>query len=386
MKKTRWIFLLVFVLLTMLLAATIPAAAEAEEPSADELYQEQLEASGAQEIWDKLPEETRRLLDNLGITGLDKDSLSGLTPQASLSGLLGLLADQAGGPLRSAGILLGIILLCALMDGMKQAVREPAISDVFQTICTLAACAAALIPVSGCIRSVCEAAESTSVFMVSFVPVYAGVLLTGGQVAAAASYQSIVLFVAELFSWLATSIILPLMTISLALGMTGSVTSGMKLDAVAGFINKTAVWLLSISSTLFVGLLSLQSLVGAAADTLGGRAIKFSLSSFVPVVGGALSEAFNTVKGCLGLLKSTLGGFGILATVLIVLPPMLECAAWSLCLSLCVMAADMLELKTMSGLLTAVRSVTNTLIGLLASCSLFMIIATSIMTLAGRGG
>ena len=116
MKKTRRIFLLVFVLLTMLLAATIPAAAEAEEPSADELYQEQLEASGAQEIWDKLPEETRRLLDNLGITGLDKDSLSCLTPQASLSGLLGLLADQAGGPLRSAGILLGIILLCALMD------------------------------------------------------------------------------------------------------------------------------------------------------------------------------------------------------------------------------------------------------------------------------
>ena len=55
MKKTRRIFLLVFVLLTMLLAATIPAAAEAEEPSADELYQEQLEASGAQEIWDKLP-------------------------------------------------------------------------------------------------------------------------------------------------------------------------------------------------------------------------------------------------------------------------------------------------------------------------------------------
>lgn len=38
MKKTRWIFLLVFVLLTMLLAATIPAAAEAEEPSADALH------------------------------------------------------------------------------------------------------------------------------------------------------------------------------------------------------------------------------------------------------------------------------------------------------------------------------------------------------------
>ena len=159
----------------------------------------------------------------------------------------------------------------------------------------------------------------------------------------------------------------------------------MKLDAAGGLINKACSWLLGLTTTLFVGLLSLQGLVGAAADSVTGRAIRFSLNSFVPVVGGALSEAFGSVQGCLRLLKSTLGGFGILATALIVLPPLLECAFWSLSLSLCTMMADMFSLSSLSSLFKAAQGVLKTLMGVLAACSLFMIIATTIVTMAGGG-
>lgn len=385
-KKGGWLVRLLFLLLLAGLFV-LPAAAQTDtgEAELDELFKEQIEASGAQELFDNLPLETKQLMDKLGITGLDAEFLTGVTPEGMLDGLFSLLASQAAGPLRTAGILMGVVLLCALIEGMKQTVREPAVSEVFEVICTLAACVTVLIPVSDCIRSVCEAAESASVFMASYVPVYAGVLIAGGQAASAASFQTVVLFAAELISLLATQVLVPLMTISLALGMTGAVTPGMKLQAAGGFLNKTAVWLLGITTTLFTGLLGLQSLAGSAADTLGGRAIKFSLSSFVPVVGCALSEAFATVKGCLSLVKSVLGGFGILSTVLIVLPPLLNCVLWTLCLSLCGMAADMFELKTLSGLLAAVKAVVSTLIGILAACSLFMIIATYIVAAAGKG-
>ena len=39
------------------------------------------------------------------------------------------------------------------------------------------------------------------------------------------------------------------MTVSLALGLVGSINSGLRLDAVSGLINKTAVWLLGITTT-----------------------------------------------------------------------------------------------------------------------------------------
>ena len=155
------------------------------------------------------------------------------------------------------------------------------------------------------------------------------------------------------------------------------------MDTLGSAINKGAASLLGITTTLFVGLLTLQGIVGGAADTLSSRALRFSLSSMVPVVGGSLSEAFSAVKGCLGLLKSTVGGFGMLATALIVLPPLLQCAVWSLGLALCTAAAELFGLGQISALLRSAQAVVKTLIAVLAACSLFMIVATAVVTAAG---
>lgn len=136
---------------------------------------------------------------------------------------------------------------------------------------------------------------------------------------------------------------------------------------------------------MFVGLLSLQSLAGNAADTggaPGGEILPFQLCA-----GGGRGPGggIRHRQRLSGTSQTTLGGFGILATALIVLPPLLECVAWSLCLSLCVMAAEMFGLETLPSLLKTAQSVVKTLIGVLAFCSLFMIVATTIVTMAAPG-
>ena len=382
-EKVLWLFrsLLLMIMLTMVMC--LPAGAEGGAAEWDELYQEQAEASGAGDLPDNLPEETRQLLDQLGITSIDAEGFSSLEPQGVWKALAELTGQEASGPLRSVGVVLGVVLLCALMEGMKQTLRDPSASPVFQVVCVLAACAALLVPLSSCVQAVCRAAESTSVFMGSFVPVYAGILVTAGHAVTAASYQTVVLFAAELITLLATHLLFPLLTVSLALGMAGSLDTGLRLDSLSSAINKGAAWLLGITTTLFVGLLTLQGIVGGAADTLSSRALRFSLSSMVPVVGGSLSEAFSAVKGCLGLLKSTVGGFGMLATALIVLPPLLQCAVWSLGLALCTAAAELFGLGQISALLRSAQAVVKTLIAVLAACSLFMIVATAVVTAAG---
>ena len=382
-EKVLWLLrsLLLMIMLTMVIC--LPAGAEGGAAEWDELYQEQAEASGAGDLPDNLPEETRQLLDQLGITSIDAEGFSSLEPQGVWKALAELTGQEASGPLRSVGVVLGVVLLCALMEGMKQTLRDPSASPVFQVVCVLAACAALLVPLSSCVQAVCRAAESTSVFMGSFVPVYAGILVTAGHAVTAASYQTVVLFAAELITLLATHLLVPLLTVSLALGMAGSLDTGLRLDSLSSAINKGAAWLLGITTTLFVGLLTLQGIVGGAADTLSSRALRFSLSSMVPVVGGSLSEAFSAVKGCLGLLKSTVGGFGMLATALIVLPPLLQCAVWSLGLALCTAAVELFGLGQISALLRSAQAVVKTLIAVLAACSLFMIVATAVVTAAG---
>lgn len=370
------------VIFTIVLIGFTAFSASAEN-SLDEIYNEQLEASGAEDLWNSIPAETRQFLYNIGITGFNADSITEIKPDNVTDSLLTLLKESAAGPFRAAGVLLGIVLLYALMEGTRQTVKEESISKIFGVICAITACAALIVPISVCIKDVSKAAESTSVLMISFVPVYAGVMLVSGQAVSAASYQTVMLFAAELISLVATKLIVPLMTVSLALSLTGSVTPGIKLGSAGGLINKSCGWLLGLTSTIFVGLLSVQELVGAAADTVTVRAIKFSLGAFVPVVGSTLGEAFNSVKSCLSLLKSTLGGFGIISTVLIILPPLIECVLWLLSLSFCTMAAEIFSLDSVASLFKAAQGVLKTLIGVLAACSMFIIVATTIVTLAG---
>ena len=213
MQAPGFRFLRLFLLLLLFcLALALPAAAEGDASGGsalDELYEEQLEASGADELWDSLPNQTRTLLDTLGITQFNADSFSSLTPEGVSDSLLTLLTEQAALPLRTTGILLGVVLLYALMEGMRETIKEEALSKVFGVICALTACTALLLPLSGCIGRVRDAAESTSVFMFSFVPVYSGVMLASGQPMGAASYQTVVLFAAELISLAATNLIVP---------------------------------------------------------------------------------------------------------------------------------------------------------------------------------
>lgn len=73
MKRLKRFFFLLL-LLPVLLA--LPAAAA--EADTAQIYGEQLEASGADDLIDTLPEETRRFMEGLGITSLQPDGLTGL--------------------------------------------------------------------------------------------------------------------------------------------------------------------------------------------------------------------------------------------------------------------------------------------------------------------
>jgi stage III sporulation protein AE len=351
----------------------------------NELYNEQLEASGGEALLEAVPEETKELLDLLNITSLDKDSLRSLDAPTVWKVLSKILSAVAPKPLLACGTVLGIIIVFAWVEGLKNMLHHEEVTTVFSVICSLSACGAVMFPIAECVRRVCTAMESVSVFMTAFAPVYAGILLSGGSTVSALSFQSVVLYAAELLTYLSGYVILPLLTVALALGLTGSLTPEMRLGKASEWMGKTASWLLTLGMFLFTGLLSLQSLVGNAVDKLGDRIMKFSIATFVPVVGSSLSEAFTTIRGCLGLLRSTMGGFGIVTSLLIVLPPLLSCFVWQVSLSLCNMAAEMFELPSLSGVLKTAHGVTKNLIGVLAASGMLLILSVTVVTVAMGG-
>ncbi len=350
----------------------------------EELYTEQLEASGGNELWDALPTETRQLMERLGITSLEPRTTPADTDTV-LRELGDLTTDLLREPLGIAGTVMLIVIVYAWAEGMRSALQSSEATTVFGTVCVLALCGSVMLPLSRLIISVGDAMTSVSVFMGSFTPVYAAVLLTGGKTVSALSFQSLALYASQLLSWLTGGVIVPLMTVSLALGLTGSVTPQIRLGGASKLLSKTAVWLLTFGMLLFTGLLSLQNLTSGAADSLGARAVKFSIARFVPVVGASLSEAFSTIRGCLQLLRTTVGGFGIAATVLILVPPLIRCLGWCLLLAVCRTAAEMFEIRAMADVLDTAHGTVRCLIGVLCASGSFLIVAVTVVTRVTAG-
>lgn len=349
-----------------------------------EMYTQQAEASGAADLPARLPADVQALLESLDVDVLDPSTYTGLEFGTLAQGFLDLLYAQSAGVKQTVGMLLGVVLLCALFGGLEGAVGNLALRRSYRGVAVLAAGGAVLTPLFALFSEVWEAVEQVTVFLTSYVPVYGAILLTSGRAASAASYQTTLLAAVQLFLWLVRRGVFPLLLVSLALGCTGSVSEGFCLDRLSATLHKAVLWTLGLFSTLFSGLLSLQQMVAAAGDSMSTRVVKFSLSSFVPVVGGVLSEAYNTVVGCGGLLRSTVGAFGLLSVVLVVLPPLLSCVCWNVGLHLAGGVAAVFGLAPLDTLCRTAAGVVRVLIAVLAVFALLMILSTSVVVFVGR--
>ncbi len=368
------------ILLAFLLS--LPVAAQ---PDAQALYEEQLAASGAGELTERLPENVQALLKELEGEGLTPSAYTGLSLDRVLHLLAGLLREEQGGVMGAFGMLLGVVLISALFSMLEGTAHSLPLRQTYHAVAALAAGGVLLVPLFSLMERVGETVEQVTVFLTGFAPVYAGILMTSGSAAGGMAYQTTLLGAAQLFTWLIRGVVFPVLTVSLALGCTGSVTAGFCLDRFSQTLHKAILWMLGLFSTLFSGVLSLQQMVAAAGDSLSGRVVRFSLSSFVPVVGGLLGEAYSTVVGCSGLLRSTVGCFGLVATVLIVAAPLVGCVCWSVSLSLAGSGAALFGLAPLETLCRTAAGVVRVMIALLAMFALLMVISTTVVVFAGRG-
>ena len=93
-------------------------------------------------------------------------------------------------------------------------------------------------------------------------------------------------------------------------------------------IRRAAGWALGLVLILFIGLMTLQTSVSAAADTVTAKSAKYLLGSLIPVVGSSVSDAVMAARGCIDLIRTSVGGFGILVIAAIFLLPMVRVLAW----------------------------------------------------------
>lgn len=221
--------------------------------------------------------------------------------------------------------------------------------------------------------------------MLSFVPIFASVVVLSGASATSASMSALLLTAAEGITAVAAHGILPLMGGYLAVSIASGVSPLIGQSGIAESIKKLSLWIMSLFSTLFVGILGLQTAVNASADSFALKTAKFILGTSVPVAGTALSEAITTISASVGLLRSSVGIYGVLAIAVLMLPVIVELIIWRIIMLLTGFISDFFSMPKISGLIKALDSMLAVLLGIaLLTCGMFVIALTVTVTI-GKG-
>lgn len=387
MKKTAAVLL--FLLTFLLLCAPASYAAQDDketqdkEQSINEIYDEQLKNSGAQELFDELPPGAQKSLEDIGVDSPSWEQLNSLSFGAIISKLVNMFGEQSATPLAAVGKVLALMLLCALIDGMKLSFGEKPLGGIVGAVGTLCICGVLIYPIVQTIATSAGIIKTASSFLLLYIPVMAGVMIAAGQAVSGASYYALMMGAGQVVTQIASNVIVPLLNIFLGLSVVSSVSQRIDLRGICGLFSKVTKWVLTFVMSVFVSVLTFQTIIGTAADSAGVRAARFAISSFVPVVGGALSDAFLTVQSCVKMLKSGIGIFAVLGSAFIFLPALLECIVWLLTINLCAAAGDVFGLTAPSALLRAAGKVISTLIAVLLCCMTIFIISTTIILMIG---
>lgn len=376
MKKLICIFAL------LLLSMVFCTGVRAEEA---ETYSEQYDISGASELQEQVPDDAKNFVKENGISASDSGGLLSLSPGKIFDTVISMVKNKLTSPLKMFTALMGVILLCSLLEGMKSTVGEEQLTQTFNIVGILTAATMVAIPITGCISEASAALRAGGNFMLSFVPVFSSVTAVTGNITSAAVYHTLLLAVAEFSVQLASGMLMPMLGCFLALSIIAAVNPDLNLHSFANAIRTVTLWALGLIMTVFVGLLTIQGFVGTAADTVTIRAAKFAIASFVPIVGGALSDALTTVQGSLGVLKAGIGGFGIAVGVMTMLPTILSVLLLKLSIDLAAFAGEIFGVGRITVLLKSAASTLTIILALLLCFCLMLVISTTIIMMMGLG-
>lgn len=394
MKKI-FVLLSVFILLTVLIA-TGNAEKAPENASADG-YSNAVENSSPDEkggtqtaaessapaeyyarVWNAADGETKRLMEAIGVTA-DGGSFDGLTPGSILKAVYSLFSSALSNAASGFCTVLAVMAVTGIFlsfrfgsDGVKQAAE-----------CTGAACImfSVLAVTADISNEITAAIALTENYMLAVIPVFTGVVAMSGSPTLAMSFNSVAAAFAQLISGAFCAVLPSYSSAIISIAAAGVINPFFSCDKITGLINKLACSAAAFISGLFVTALSVKGVLAGAADSAAMKGLRFLVGSAVPVVGSAISDALGSVTVSLGLIRHSVGAVALVAVGLTALPAIVKTAVCKILFSLLSLAADIMQLKKISGFIDALNGVFSFYAAVLCFNAVVFIISIALVLL-----
>ena len=269
-------------------------------------------------------------------------------------------------------------MLSAIFSAFKGSVASESIS---RAVSFCSSCA-----IFGCVMSfqtehflrIDEFFERLSFIMNGMIPVASVVYAMGGNLTTASTSSGTLYIFLAFCEQICRTSVLPVAAVCTAFSLCGSFSPNINLHGLSSAVKKCYTFVLLLAMTVLIAVLSGQSVLSTAADTVSARAAKLVATNIIPIVGGSVGDTLRTVASSIGYLKSVCGIGGIILIILLVLPTLVTLLMTRASFIFAVAVADLVGCENESKLLGELGSVYGILIAVVSMCSVMFVLALAV--------
>lgn len=335
-----------------------------------DLVEEQSQMYRTDSLYDGLDEESKALLQGVSPTQTTTyaQTLSSIFSDA-LTGASSTFREAV----RSICLILLVVILCASMQNLNGRFT-PQICSFAGVLGIAAVCTQSVSSMMGLAR---ELTDRIVNFCTLLLPV-----MTSTAVASGAAASGTVLFAGtSLFSTVLlrvmNAMLVPMVYCFTAISCADCACGESRLSKLRELIG----WVISASLKIimygFTGYIAVTGLFSASADAAALKAAKTAFSTMLPVVGGIVSDAAESVLAGAKLLKSSVGVFGMLAILAIGIAPFVRIAMHYLAIRLAAAISGTVGGQNFGNLLSAFSSAMGYLLAI-AGCAVLMALVSCV--------
>jgi stage III sporulation protein AE len=307
---------------------------QAASSAVDEAANQQLESLPTQSLeqfWQRLQQDYGGYLPNVSGNSLIHAVMAsgGFNVNGLVHGLLSYFLREVFDNAELLGGILLLSVLAAMLESLQSAFERQTVSEVAYAMIFLVLLVMAIGSFTEAVGYARHAIQSMNDFMLATVPLVVALLAASGALASAAFFQPVLLFSVHLISNVVFLVVFPLIFFAAVLDIVSALSPRYKLTRLAGLLRTVGVAALGLALSAFIGVTSVQGLGKGIADGVALRTAKFTVSTFVPVIGKAVADAAETVASASLLVKNAVGIAGLVVIACIALFPALKILALS---------------------------------------------------------
>ena len=328
------------------------------------------------ELFASLPDDVARELEDYFASKDDMTRVDELKEKLDILYIIGklwrYLTDSFPSWLNTLGTMLAVTVISSVVKNtLSTSMSEELCSG---TVSLISAVSAGSLALKSARLAVTFISQLCAV-MNAMIPVMTAVILSGGGVTQASANSGALMLYITAAENITQKLLIPIAGALFALSTFSGVFKGVNLSAFISGVQRFLMTVFGFSMMVFSFVMGIQTSLASSVDSLGMNTVRFAVGSYIPIVGGAVSEALSTVTAGLSHVRHMTGTLGVIIILLSVLPTIISLFMCRLSLIICKSVAETLECQEAASPMGDADKVLSLFLAFSAMSTVFFIFA-----------